>query len=106
MGKTIIVSNRLPISVENTHDRLEFRPSAGGLATGLGCIFSAGENIWIGWPGKPVDDPEEQSQIRHQLEDRKMFPVFLDQQDIADFYEGFSNGVLWPSFHYFPQFIS
>ena len=45
MSKTIIVSNRLPISLQHKNGKFEFKPSAGGLATGLGSIYKEGENM-------------------------------------------------------------
>src|SRR5690606_29587505 len=106
MGKTIIVSNRLPVSVNKTNKGYEFKPSAGGLATGLGCIFSKKDNLWIGWPGGEIKEPEEKKTIKQGLQEKKMIPVFLTQQEIEYFYEGFSNETIWPAFHYFCQYIS
>src|SRR5690554_8007476 len=105
MGKTIIVSNRLPISVCRNEGVIEFKPSMGGVATGLGSVFSTKDNIWIGWPGARIPEMEKQ-EISRGLEGRKMFPVYLSKKDIKKFYEGFSNGTLWPAFHYFAQYIS
>lgn len=105
MSKTIIVSNRLPISLRHRNGRFEFKPSAGGLATGLGSIYKEGENIWLGWPGNTVDDPEQQAEIIHELHELKMAPVFLSKKDVEEFYEGFSNETLWPAFHYFTQYM-
>lgn len=106
MAKTIIVSNRLPISLRHRNGRFEFKPSAGGLATGLGSIYKSGENIWIGWPGNTVEDPEQRAEIILELHDLKMAPVFLTREDVEQFYEGFSNETLWPAFHYFTQYMS
>ncbi|SFA87227.1 bifunctional alpha,alpha-trehalose-phosphate synthase (UDP-forming)/trehalose-phosphatase [Algoriphagus aquimarinus] len=105
MSKTIIVSNRLPISLRHRNGRFEFKPSAGGLATGLGSIYKEGDNIWIGWPGNTVDDPEQRAEIILELHDLKMAPVFLSKEDVEEFYEGFSNETLWPAFHYFTQYM-
>lgn len=105
MAKTIIVSNRLPISLRHRNGRFEFKPSAGGLATGLGSIYKTGENIWIGWPGNTVEDPEQRAEIILELNELKMAPVFLTKEDVEQFYEGFSNETLWPAFHYFTQYI-
>ena len=69
MSKTIIVSNRLPISLRHRNGRFEFKPSAGGLATGLDSIYKAGENIWIGWPGNTVEDHEQRAEIILELND-------------------------------------
>lgn len=105
MSKTIIVSNRLPISLRHRNGRFEFKPSAGGLATGLGSIYKEGDNIWIGWPGNTVDDPEQSAEIILELHELKMAPVFLSKEDVEEFYEGFSNETLWPAFHYFTQYM-
>lgn len=106
MSKTIIVSNRLPISLRHRNGKFEFKPSAGGLATGLGSIYKEGENIWIGWPGNTVEDPEQRAEIILELHELKMAPVFLSKLDVEEFYEGFSNETLWPAFHYFTQYMS
>lgn len=105
MSKTIIVSNRLPISLRHRNGKFEFKPSAGGLATGLGSIYKSGENIWIGWPGNTVEDPEQRAEIILELHELKMAPVFLTKEEVTKFYEGFSNETLWPAFHYFTQYI-
>ena len=101
MGKTIIVSNRLPVKISEENGQLTFSPSEGGLATGLGSIYQEGENIWIGWPGLEVNDPERQKEVSDKLQTLKLFPVFLSQEEISQYYEGFSNEILWPIFHYY-----
>jgi trehalose 6-phosphate synthase/phosphatase len=103
MGKTIIVSNRLPVSVKKAEDKLVFSSSAGGLATGLGSIYKNGDNIWIGWPGIYLNEKHEQEEAAAFLNAENMAPVFLTESDIEKFYEGFSNMTLWPLFHYFPK---
>jgi trehalose 6-phosphate synthase/phosphatase len=98
-SKTIIVSNRLPVKIVESDGRYELSPSEGGLATGLGSIYKKGDNIWIGWPG--LDVPyERQDEVRGQLEALNLIPVFLTTEEINLYYEGFSNEVLWPVFHY------
>ncbi|WP_129716642.1 bifunctional alpha,alpha-trehalose-phosphate synthase (UDP-forming)/trehalose-phosphatase [Pedobacter sp. SYP-B3415] len=99
MSKTIIISNRLPIKITEENCQYQLSRSEGGLATGLGSIYKNGNNIWVGWPGIEVP-PERQDDVRAQLEALNLFPVFLTQEEINLFYEGFSNEVLWPVFHY------
>jgi len=99
MGKTIIVSNRLPIRLEVKQGDLHYVPSEGGLATGLGSIYKEGDNIWIGWPGKPIAD-ERKEEVVDALAEHNMQPVFLTEKDIEDYYLGFSNETLWPAFHF------
>ncbi|MBC6609883.1 hypothetical protein H8B15_03050 [Hymenobacter sp. BT507] len=67
MSRTIIISNRLPTKIQRTATGLTFQPSEGGLATGLGSIYRAEGNVWVGWPGLSVDEPAEQDHVREQL---------------------------------------
>ncbi|GAA4356393.1 hypothetical protein GCM10023185_20140 [Hymenobacter saemangeumensis] len=106
MPRTIIVSNRLPTKVQRNNEGLSFKPSEGGLATGLGSIYRQDGNVWVGWPGLLVEDPAEEKQIAEALQGDSMAPVFLSEVEIENFYEGFSNSTLWPTFHYFPQFAT
>ena len=106
MARTIIVSNRLPTKVHRTAHGLDFQPSEGGLATGLGSIYRADGNVWVGWPGLFVDDAAEQATVTERLRADSMAPVFLTEAEIRDYYEGFSNSTLWPTFHYFTQFAT
>lgn len=102
MSKTIIVSNRLPVKVSREESGgFQLQPSEGGLATGLGSVYKQNDNCWIGWPGIEVTDEQEQQQVTQQLSELSLQPVFISQTEIEEFYEGFSNSVLWPVFHYY-----
>lgn len=99
VNKTIIVSNRLPVKISEQNGEYLLSPSEGGLATGLGSVYKKGDNIWIGWPG--IDVPEErQQEVTDKLATLNLIPVFLSPDEINLYYEGFSNEVLWPVFHY------
>ena len=105
MARTIIVSNRLPVNVtKSTEGQMIFKPSAGGLATGLGSIYKTGDNLWLGWPGLYTESEGEQEEITQSLRSENMEPVFLTEEEIKLYYEGFSNETLWPTFHYFNQY--
>jgi trehalose 6-phosphate synthase/phosphatase len=101
MSQVIIVSNRLPVTVKKENGRLRFESSLGGLATGLSSYVSNRRNIWIGWPGIASDElSEKQKQIiADRLAKKNCRPVWLTQKQIDDFYNGYSNSVLWPAFH-------
>ncbi|MEJ7778141.1 MAG: bifunctional alpha,alpha-trehalose-phosphate synthase (UDP-forming)/trehalose-phosphatase, partial [Daejeonella sp.] len=101
MSKTIIVSNRLPVKISEDNGSYTFSPSEGGLATGLGSIYQDGGNIWIGWPGLEISEKDQQTNVREHLKSMKLQPVFLTQKEISEYYEGFSNEILWPVFHYY-----
>ncbi len=101
MPKVIIVSNRLPVSVKKEKGQLKFFPSVGGLATGLASYTNDKKNIWIGWPGIASDSlsDAEKQQIVKELAKHNCSPVWLTQRQIKDYYNGYSNSVLWPIFH-------
>src|SRR5690606_15609349 len=99
VNKTIIVSTRLPVKVTKEEDQLIFNSSEGGLATGLGSIYKEENNIWIGWPGMQVED-EDKEKVSADLKSLNLIPVFLEEEDIKGHYEGLSNELLWPVFHY------
>lgn len=97
--KTIIISNRLPVKITEENGEYKLSPSEGGLATGLGSVYKKGNNIWIGWPG--IEVPEErQAEVTEKLAAYNLIPVFLTAEEINLYYEGFSNEILWPVFHY------
>jgi trehalose 6-phosphate synthase/phosphatase len=104
MPKTIIVSNRLPITIGKAEGKLHFTPSAGGLATGLGSMYKQGNNLWLGWTGHHDHPEEERDTIREALLSDRMAPVFLSKEEVKDYYEGFSNRTIWPLFHYFTEY--
>ena len=103
MGKTIIISNRLPVKIEQENNELVYKASEGGLATGLNSVFKQGNNLWVGWPGLAIEKSQEE-EVHSNLIKQHMKPIFLSSEEIEDFYEGFSNETLWPNFHYFNQY--
>ncbi len=103
--RIIIVSNRLPVEIGKRKGAFTYQPSVGGLATGLSSLREAYDMIWLGWPGYICADPTERAEITAALERQQMTPLFLSQEEIALYYEGFSNKTIWPLFHYFAQFV-
>ncbi|WP_017257477.1 bifunctional alpha,alpha-trehalose-phosphate synthase (UDP-forming)/trehalose-phosphatase [Pedobacter arcticus] len=99
MSKTIIISNRLPVKITEENNEYQLKVSEGGLATGLGSVYKEGNNIWIGWCGLDVPKSEE-PRIKNKLAKENLAPVFLTEEEIHLYYEGFSNETLWPIFHY------
>lgn len=104
-GKTLIISNRLPVKIERKKGKLKFTASEGGLATGLGSFYKDNGSWWIGWPGIIPKTEEEEQHIREELYKLNLIPVFLTQTEIKNYYEGFSNAVLWPLCHYRPSYV-
>jgi trehalose 6-phosphate synthase/phosphatase len=103
--RLIIISNRLPVKVSTNEEEMTFTRSEGGLATGLGSLEMASEKHWIGWPGLYTEEEFEQQYITAKLAEENFHPVFLSPDQIEDYYEGYSNSVLWPLCHYFYTYI-
>jgi trehalose 6-phosphate synthase/phosphatase len=99
--RILIVSNRLPITTSVAEGRVSFSHASGGLATGLRGCHERSNGLWIGWPGTtgPLEEPER-CELDRQLGARGIIPVHLSPDEVHDYYEDFSNGVLWPLFHY------
>ena len=102
--RIINVSNRLPIKIRETRNGIEYASSEGGLATGLSALFERYESQWIGWPGALVEGAEQQAVVTRDLAAQKLVPVFLSEEEIEKYYEGFCNETIWPLFHYFPTY--
>ena len=91
----VVVANRLPIDMEVRPDgSLAWKRSPGGLVTALEPLLRKQRGAWIGWPGI-VDGPEDP--ITEDGLD--LYPVRLSADDVAEYYEGFSNATLWPLYH-------
>jgi trehalose 6-phosphate synthase/phosphatase len=102
--RLLIVSNRLPVNVDQDGNEFIYQPSVGGLSTSLKGLQKKIEMLWLGWPGIDTVKQNDQSIIRNTLNDKyNCIPLFLPRQAFNQYYYGFSNGCIWPLFHYFPQ---
>ncbi|GAB95819.1 trehalose 6-phosphate synthase [Kineosphaera limosa] len=92
----VIAANRLPVDRHVGPDgEQEWRRSPGGLVTAMDSVMRGREGAaWVGWAGEPGEAPEP-------FEDSGMHlhPVALSEQEVTDYYEGFSNDTLWPIYH-------
>ncbi len=106
MSKTIIVSNRLPVKIKREENEYQILPSEGGLATGLVGVHQQGQNLWIGWPGLSTEQLDNVGYFTRKLNDMRLVPLYLSVEEVEGFYEGFSNEVLWPIFHYISTYAN
>ena len=101
--KLIVVSNRLPITItKDSHGEYHFKMSSGGLVSALSGCKKTMKFTWIGWPGFFIPVKDRPLVDRRLMEEYSCQAVYLDD-DMADrHYNGFSNSILWPLFHYHP----
>src|SRR3954452_19213049 len=91
----VIVANRLPVDrVVNPDGSEDWRPPPGALVTATEPVMRETEGAWIGWSGG-TDDTHEPF-VDDGL---SLVPVPLSEQEVEEFYEGFSNATLWPLYH-------
>lgn len=101
MSRLLLVSNRLPVTVKLEHQQVSVTPSAGGLATGLRGPHERLDGLWIGWPGDVSRlTPQQREKLERDLAALRTVPIYLSGSEVSRYYEGFSNRVLWPLFHY------
>ena len=102
-GKVLVVSNRLPVTINRGSDgSYDYSMSSGGLVTALQGLKKSTEFQWLGWPGIELPEDEQERVNKDLMEKFKCTAIFLSD-NIADLhYNGFSNSILWPLFHYHP----
>jgi len=109
MQRLLLVSNRLPVTVEKRKGSLKYHSSVGGLATGLSSFYQDRNSIWIGWCGlssSTLDSRTKKTIESTLFNEHANVPIFLSKKDVRLFYSGFCNRTLWPLFHYFTQFAA
>nr|QCC72920.1 TPS1 [Mangifera indica] len=98
--RLLVVANRLPVSaVRRGEDSWSLEISAGGLVSALLGVKEF-EARWIGWAGVNVPDEIGQKALTKALAEKRCIPVFLDEDIVHQYYNGYCNNILWPLFHY------
>jgi trehalose 6-phosphate synthase len=91
----VVVANRLPVDLEKLPDGSQrWKRSPGGLVTALEPMLRSRDGAWVGWPG--LADADVEPLVEDGLH---LHPVRLAAQEVEEYYEGFSNGTLWPLYH-------
>ncbi|MGM9507042.1 bifunctional alpha,alpha-trehalose-phosphate synthase (UDP-forming)/trehalose-phosphatase [Larkinella sp. GY13] len=105
-NRLIIVSYRLPFAFETTSGSTTLKASSGGLVTAMKSLDFKGASekpVWVGCADFSRRTWEKHKHLVN--DDFEYVPVFLDRKIQQDFYNGFSNSVIWPLFHYFTTYV-
>lgn len=51
MGRLVVVSNRLPVTIEQDDEGFHYKGSSGGLVSALTSLKESMKFLWVGWPG-------------------------------------------------------
>jgi len=102
-GRLVVLSNRMAPTEPG-------QPPKGGLAVGLYGALKASGGVWMGWSGETAEEAGPARAVT--VDDVTYSPVHLTAEQLAGYYKGFSNQVLWPTLHsrtdlidFEPQFI-
>jgi trehalose 6-phosphate synthase len=99
-GNMILVSNRLPTTVESGPNGSVLKPSSGGLVSALKPLFKARKGYWIGWLGEGYGDEIDELLAGSATDSAcQLVSVALTPGERRGFYTGFSNEIVWPLFH-------
>lgn len=93
----LVVTSRCPVSHDKMRGKEVTKENVGGVATALKKVMQKEGGVWICWGDGKIDD-------EYQVEDLgkyKIVRVILTQHEKRGFYDDYSNGTLWPLFHYF-----
>jgi trehalose 6-phosphate synthase len=93
LAQLVVVSNRVAIPDKNGKAR------AGGLEVAVKAALKQKSGIWFGWSGKVATHTKIASQP--VVHDRITYITLdLSKEDHQEYYNGFTNRVLWPILHY------
>ena len=97
MNRLVVVSNRVPAPAAAG-------TQAGGLAVALDALMEQRGGVWFGWSGKVVPAPAQAPKVvaAGRIE---YATLDLSPEEHEHYYNGFSNGTLWPLLHSMPELM-
>ncbi len=104
--RLFIVSNRLPVTVNDQG----MQQASGGLITAVQSYLnrqSSNEFEEVFWAGVPGCNIATWISAIKKINSTSFtyVPVFVPKAEYDGYYNGHSNSVVWPLFHYFPSFV-
>ncbi|MEZ4272812.1 MAG: trehalose-6-phosphate synthase [Myxococcota bacterium] len=99
MSRVVLVSNRLPISSRRIGGKRVIKRSTGGLVAGLAPVHDERDSLWMG----ALDSGNYPEAL---LKEQRLVAIELPKETARRHYEGYSNQVLWPLFHYLVEHVS
>ncbi len=90
----IIVANRLPVHQIRASGEKRWERSPGGLVSALTPFVQRSKGAWVGWAGNAGKAPRT-----FDHDGIANIPVPLSADEMANYYQGFCNGTIWPLYH-------
>ena len=102
-GRLINVSNRLPVVVKKYAGGARVERSPGGLARAIDAAWRHQPGVWIGWAGTTHNHIDHLLARTSRRRSYTLQAVTLSHDEVAKFYSGFANEIIWPLFHDMPS---
>lgn len=94
MTRLVCVSNRISLPRKSA--------APGGLAVGILSALKRTGGLWFGWGGETSDSEPGEPDL-HIRDGVSYATIELRKAEFELYYNGYSNDVLWPLFHYFSK---
>ncbi len=94
MTRLVCVSNRISLPRKSA--------APGGLAVGILSALKRTGGLWFGWGGETTETEPGEPDI-HIRDGVSYATIELRKTEFELYYNGYSNDVLWPLFHYFSK---
>jgi trehalose 6-phosphate synthase len=89
----VIVANRLPVEPVRQRGVVTWRSSPGGLVSAISPVLARRNGAWVGWSGRARTNPPA------EVDGARLVAVPVPYHEYERYYEGCSNGMLWPLYH-------
>ncbi|KXA96848.1 alpha,alpha-trehalose-phosphate synthase [candidate division MSBL1 archaeon SCGC-AAA259I09] len=102
----ILVSNAEPYAHRRKGEEIEQEKLAGGLTSALDPLMQKIDGVWIAWGRENADFEVLNSEGKVRVPDENGYELKrlkLTEKEVDGFYLGFSNEILWPICHSFPE---
>src|SRR5262249_47243896 len=94
--RLVLVSNRGPYRLGQSPRGLRRERTVGGLVTSLLPMMEQNGGAWVAWGDPPGRYPIPPNKTRFELN-----YIGLTEEQVQNYYVGFSNNALWPMCHGF-----
>jgi trehalose-6-phosphate synthase len=106
--RLVVASNREPYEHywDDASEAVQVRRPAGGLVAALDPLMQAVGGVWVAWGSGDRDretvGPADRVPVPPEAATYQLRRLWLDQQDINQYYYGYANQFLWPLCHLRP----
>jgi trehalose 6-phosphate synthase/phosphatase len=103
--RIVLISNREPFTIRQTKSGYKLEKTVGGLVSALHPLMGEIKGTWIAWgPAEQEGGPSVKDLSSEDRPGYNLVKVKLNRREVSNYYNEFSNRVLWPLFHNFNEY--